>query len=107
MTTLESEREMTRDEIADYLREFASQLETSEGGSPLTPDTDADENTRITFLIGDDSHTIDPPDTVTFEVEFESDSSFVGTQTEHEVEFELSWKSETSDEDSQEELEIE
>lgn len=107
MTTLESERELTRNEIADYLRKFASQLETSEGGSPLTPDNNSDENTRITFMIGDDCRTLDPPETVTFEVESESNSSLIDTHTEHEVEFGLSWQSQTSDEDSREELETE
>lgn len=107
MTTLESEQEMTRTEVATYLREFAAQLDTTEPVSESPTLTGADDDERITFMIGTDSHTINPPETVLFEVETGSDSSFVGSQTEHEVEFELSWKTEPAGEDEEaDELEI-
>jgi len=107
MTTLESERQMTRNDIADYLREFAAQLDSDPTAAAPTLSGGADErDTRITFMVGDESQTINPPESMTFEVEVESDSSLVGTGTEHEVEFELSWTSETSDEDERDEMEI-
>lgn len=107
MTTLESEREMTRTEVATYLREFAAQLDTTEPVPDSPTLTGDDDDGRITFMIGTDSHTINPPENVLFEVETGSDSSLVGTETEHEVEFELRWKTEQAGEDEEaDELEI-
>ncbi|MBV0901923.1 amphi-Trp domain-containing protein [Halomicroarcula salina] len=107
MTTLESERQMTRDEIAEYLHEFATQLDSDSTTSAPTLSGGSDEDdTRITFMVGNESQTIDPPESMAFEVEVESDSSLVGTGTETEVEFELSWTNEPSDEDERDEMEI-
>lgn len=109
MTEIEAEREMTRTEVADYLREFAAQLDTSEAVSESRSPHERDgDDHRVTFMVGSDSATIDPPETVTFEVEVESDSSLVGSGVEHEVEFELAWQTEATDESEDEaELEIE
>lgn len=94
MTELESQQELSRSAVADYLREFAAQLDTaSPGGTAAGGEADS----RVTFLIGDDSATIDPPETVKFEVEVETDDSLIGDEVEHEVEFELSWTAEASE----------
>lgn len=107
MTELEARQEMTRTEVADYLREFAAQLDTSSaaaGSRPHQPGEDDDG--RVTFMVGNDSATINPPETIMFEVEVESDSPILGGE-EQEVEFELTWQAEaSSDTDDEEELEI-
>jgi hypothetical protein len=59
MTEIEATREMTRSELADYLREFAAQLD---GIDPIhRPDARPDEGTdrRVTFTVGSDSPTVD------------------------------------------------
>lgn len=102
MTEIESEREMSRTEIADYLREFATQLDTTRGDPARS---EAGDN-RVTLLVGDDSATIDPPEMVMFEIEVESDGSLVGNEVEQSLEFELSWTVESSPEGDEPELDI-
>lgn len=98
---------MTRSEVADYLREFAAQLDTGVAGTGhATYDETAQDDSRITFMVGDDSQTIDPPKTVRFEVAIDSDSSLVGNEVEHEVAFELGWTAERTDDEEQDALEI-
>lgn len=103
MSELESTQELSRSAVADYLREFAAQLDTA---SPGGTEVRGQDDSRVTFLVGDDSATIDPPETMTFEVEVETDHSLVGSEVEHEVEFELSWTTEASDESDEAELDI-
>lgn len=99
MTELESTRELTRADVADYLREFAAQLDASTAVPDPIPERDReDDDGRVTFVVGDDSATINPPDRVTFDVEVESDPSLVGSEVEHEVTFGLSWQTEATDE---------
>lgn len=98
MTEIEAEHEMSRTEVADYLREFASQLDRTQSGYDSDPHQREDDDGRVTFMVGSDSATIDPPERVTFEVEVDSDSSLIGGGEEYEVEFELSWEVESSDE---------
>ena len=96
MSEIETEREMTRAEVADYLREFAEQLDRS--GPEIPASEEQTDDGRVTLLVGDDSATINPPETVVFEIEVDSDSSLVGTDVEESVAFELTWRVEDTEE---------
>lgn len=127
MTEIETHQEMTRAEVANYLREFADQLGAAAHAAEshdVTDDATARSNepsprrnragsqesaadSRVTFMVGADSATIDPPESVTFEIEVDSDSSLVSSGREQSVEFDLSWTAdEERDEDGTEDLEI-
>lgn len=105
MTEIESVQELTRTEIADYLRAFATQLDTSPPGTGTQPPEGEDDH-RVTLLVGEDSATIDPPERITFEVEVETEEALMGNTVEHEIEFELSWQTEPTDEADEKELDI-
>lgn len=96
MTEIEAEREMTRDEVADYLREFADQLDRT--GPEIPTDDVGTDDGKVTLVVGNDSATINPPETVVFEIEVESDTSLVGTDVEESVEFGLTWRAEDIEE---------
>lgn len=96
MTEIDAEREMSRVEVADYLREFADQLGRT---GPEIPAAEGEtDDGRVTLLVGNDSATINPPETLVFEIEVESDTSLVGTDVEESVAFELTWRAEQIDE---------
>lgn len=96
MTELEATNEMTRSDVAEFLREFAVQLDTA--GPTTDAPAEADSN-RVTFMVGSESATIDPPEMVRFEVEVDADGSLVGDDVEHEVEFELAWTTDGTEAD--------
>ena len=125
MTELKAERELARADVAAYLREFADELdgESSEHDRigdhhsseydrtadhhddehDRTADHHDDEGSipedgRVTFLVGNDSATINPPETVRFEVEVDSDSSLMGDEKAESVEFEISWSADAVEE---------
>lgn len=77
MGELETESEMTRTEIASYLREFADQLD-AEGA--------------VTLELGGQQVTMTPTDPVTFKLEGESDWSQGDTEAKQSIEFELVWR---------------
>lgn len=175
MADIEAEREMSRSDVAEYMRTFANELDASGGAgtdgagssartsdanqrdadarqdddtgtgtgnsdgtghSDSTSDSntaeasgnDADENTtddyatdaerrnrdgssgsdassgRVTFMIGNESTTINPPEYVTFEVSVDSDSSLIGSGSGRTARFALHW--DESDVDDDEDLSI-
>ncbi|WP_254768204.1 amphi-Trp domain-containing protein [Salinilacihabitans rarus] len=73
-TELEFERDLSREEIADRLETFATNLR---GSDPLE------------FELGDETATIDPPETVGFELELEDEPGDEGV--ERSLEIELEW----------------
>jgi amphi-Trp domain-containing protein len=79
----ETEREMSRAEIADVFESFTEGLR------------DEDE---ITLAVGGEEVHINPPDSLEFEVEVEEDSSVVGAAS-REVEFEIEWKRQDDERD--------
>ena len=87
-TLFESEIVQNRAEVAAYLRKVADSLEAGDS---------------ITLRAGDQSITMDPPPSVTFEVEVEREGPS-GEPGELSVEFELEWDEGGSDRGS---LEIE
>lgn len=68
----ESERRLSREEIADYLRTVADNLESGE---------------PITLSAGEQGVTLEPPASPTFEVKAEREDG-----DEMSVEFELEWR---------------
>lgn len=132
MTELEAERNMSRVEVAEYLRQFADKLDTSDSTRPtgahstidIQDESDEDNQTqagdeaatgetessrewseneretateespsagKMTFMVGNESTTINPPDTVTFEMMVDSDSSLIGSETGRTASFTLHW----------------
>ncbi|MHC3438419.1 amphi-Trp domain-containing protein [Natrialbaceae archaeon A-gly3] len=71
---LEYERDLSREEIADYLERFADGLR------------DGDE---IELTVGGETTAVNPPETVEFELEVEDEPEDDGV--ERSVEFELEW----------------
>jgi hypothetical protein len=115
MVELESEGELSRTEVADFLREFADELDdTTEQGQPY-PEGRGDEVTeeslhgpkRITLIVGGDSATVTVPRTIEFDVEVESRSPMLSSGVRQDVEFELSWKIDNPDELNEDWLEVE
>jgi hypothetical protein len=158
MADTEAEREMSRPEVADYLRTFADELDTStttqtehqsetsdapEGEHQQRDETrstseepasdesgvlnsladddhengaDDDQRThsdrdrageseqppqKVTFMVGNDSTTINPPDTVAFEMAVDSESSIFGAETGRTARFALHWDEENVSEDEE------
>lgn len=81
---LTTEREMTRRELAEYMQEFATKLERGE---------------KVTFMAGNESATVNSPETILLEIEISEGTSLLGTEPEQTVAFALHWQvSEQEDE---------
>lgn len=52
---------------------------------------------RVTIVVGDESATVNPPVTPTFEIEVNSDTSIVGSGRQESVAFELEWEVDEDD----------
>lgn len=118
MVELESDGEMTRSEVAAFLREFAHELDNGEleqGRESLGEshgETSGEERVlepeRMTFIVGGDSATVVVPETLDFEVEVESRSPMFGSGVSQRIELDLSWQVEQHDNDlGKDEIEIE
>lgn len=126
MVELESEGELTRREVAAFLREFADELddgtpvESGEGrreefdsgdrgefAGDQEGDAGARDARRITLIVGGDSATVTVPDTVEFDVEVESRSPMLRSDVSQGIDFELSWKIEDPDELDDDWIEVE
>lgn len=146
MATIESTHERTRSEIADYLREFADELDpgrgpdssdragrsdrsgrtedaaTGRGGRSsdtgprdanardrdatagtgdrdATADTEDRERTaaagdKVTVIVGNESATINPPRTCSFDVAIDTDSSLLDAGAERSATFTIRWSEE-------------
>lgn len=117
MTELDAVQESTRNEVAQYLREFADQLETTDRpmGTPLpeegTTEAAAEGERRVgadgkvTLVVGNDSATINPPETVGFTVRVDDDDPLVGGESERRLEFALEWDAEAVEADGSLEIE--
>jgi len=74
---IEFERDTSRDEVANQLEAFADHLR-------------GDEPIRMT--IEERSFTVDPPDTVEFEIEVEDEGETIGEDVERSIELEIEWE---------------
>ncbi|MDS0282320.1 amphi-Trp domain-containing protein [Haloarcula onubensis] len=108
MSEIEAEREMTRSEIATYLHEFADELDSDTADrEPGSHRSEGSRDGRVTFMVGDDSATVNPPEQLSFEVEVGADDSFVGGNREQAVSFDLVWQTaESQEENGESEMEI-
>jgi hypothetical protein len=106
MAELESQGELTRSEVATFLREFANEIDDGlvdrrsdreEIGEELTDENSLDTK-RITLIVGGDSATVTLPETMEFDVEIESRSPMLASGAHQGIEFELSWEIENPDE---------
>ncbi|SEO56838.1 hypothetical protein SAMN04487948_103271 [Halogranum amylolyticum] len=147
MTEIETSRELSRADVAAYLREFADQLdakgtheadgttrsdrertnpaetrpddrttatnatsdtgrdrsvEPSENAERTDTDSGADVGHRtkydkVTFYVGDDSATINPPETMTLDVAVDSDSAMLTSASRRSVDFHLEWDADAVD----------
>ncbi len=77
MEDFELEHEQRRSEIATYLRTVADGLE---------------RDTKLTFISGEQSATLNPPETVHFRVETSSDSAWLGGDEGRTLRFEMGWE---------------
>ncbi len=106
MVELESEGELTRGEVALFLREFAGEIDDGvfdrEQGREAHGEEFTDDGSlgpkRITLIVGGDSATVTVPETVDFDIEIESRSPMLSSNVHQEIEFELSWEVENPDE---------
>lgn len=150
MAEIETSRELSRADVAAYLREFADQLDAKgtheaaettrsdrERTNPaetrpddrttatdVTSDTGRDRSAerseptgrdvertddggadvghrtkydKVTFYVGDDSATINPPETMTLDVAVDSDSAMLVSASRRSVDFHLEWDADAVD----------
>lgn len=79
MSEFEIEREHTRAEAAEYLHKLADGLHNNES---------------VTFISGEESATINPPQNVHFRMETNQDSSWIGGDRGRSIVVELGWEAE-------------
>lgn len=77
MDEFELELERSRSEVAEHLHQLAEGLE---GGD------------TVTLIVGEESVTINPPETLLFKIETETDSSWLGGDDGRSLEIELGWE---------------
>lgn len=77
MNEFNLEQEKTRAEVAAYLRRLAEGLE---------------EGDKVTLISGEQSVTINPPETVHFKIGTDTDSSWLGSENGQSVELEIGWE---------------
>ena len=87
MAELDAEKEMSRTEIAAYLRKFADKLDPR--GEFVNPD--ADDGRNMTVIVDNKSATVTPPETMSFRVKVDTDSSLLETGLDRGVTFSLKW----------------
>jgi|GEM_PF-2248865 len=129
MAELESEGTKTRGGVADFLREFADELDQtdrrlSEGRDRSTTTSTATESgtadrsgttegeatrnpNRITLIVGGDSATVVVPEEVDFDVEVDSRSPMLGSGVRQEIGLSLAWDVEHPEETTDDLIQIE
>lgn len=86
MDDFELEQEQTRSEAAEYLRKLADGLE---------------KGNKMTFIVGDRSATINPPEQVHFRMETKADSSWLGGDDARSFIIELGWEGDEVESDEE------
>lgn len=104
MVEIESEGEMSRGEVALFLREFAAEIDDGVFDSTQGQEAHREEDNgspgpkRVTLIVGGDSATVTVPEIVDFDIEIESRSPMLSSNVHQEIEFELSWEIENPEE---------
>lgn len=94
MVQIDNTHERTRSEVADYLREFANKLDRLTASDPSRADDEVPTDSadrKITLVTGNESATIKPPETVTFDVEVDTESGLLEQGGEHSATLRLRW----------------
>lgn len=86
MNEFELEQEMSRTALATHLRTLADGLESGE---------------KVTLIVGDESVTVNPPETLHVKIETESDSSWLGGDDGQSMDIELGWAAEEVEQDEE------
>ncbi|GAA0242295.1 hypothetical protein ACFFQF_20030 [Haladaptatus pallidirubidus] len=117
MPELDVEFEKNRAEVAAYLRDIANKLETTDSDSaevnrertesshspssePNTETTTStstatnERNQKVTIIAGNDSATVNPPETLNFGIIVDSDSSLMESGVEESITLSMKWASE-------------
>ncbi|MFC7202542.1 amphi-Trp domain-containing protein [Haloferax namakaokahaiae] len=82
MNNFELEREETRNGVATYLRQLADGLE---------------QGSKLTLVAGDESATINPPETVHLKIKTDTDGSWLGGENGRSFSLELGWQADEVD----------
>jgi phage repressor protein C with HTH and peptisase S24 domain len=80
--------ETTAEEDTESQREWTEQKHEHESETATDEDPSGE---KVTFMVGNESTTINPPATVTFEMMVDSESSLIGTDTGRTASFALHW----------------
>lgn len=102
MSELNRQTEMTRTDVADSLRQFANDLDPHTATDPTHAERDEQTDDRVTVVFGNESATINPPETVDLLVDVDSagdDSSLIGSDDEEAIQFEMRWPVEETEDD--------
>ena len=118
MADVETEREMSRTEVAEYLHTFANRFGgadtndrthgvNADSAEAFVGDSTDDETagtTRehggsVTFTVGGESTTVNPPETVQFRLAVDSTSGMLESGEHETVAFTLEWDSEPTEDD--------
>ncbi|WP_272942289.1 amphi-Trp domain-containing protein [Halogranum rubrum] len=93
---------------ADRTAETTRESTSKPTGTETTETTDNHDDTtadharkydRVTFFVGNDSTTINPPETVTFEAAVDSDSAMLTSTSRRSVDFHLEWDTDVVDDE--------
>jgi len=91
-----------RTDSAEMMRENGSEESSREETSHETAErTDNDVHEKVTFMVGNESATINPPDTVRFDMSVDSDSTMLESGARETVTFALHWDREAVDSDDE------
>lgn len=95
----------------EFIEAPGNETDTEESSSDDT-DRGTEETTQgerggnVTFTVGNESATVNPPDTVRFEMAVDSTSGMLESSARETVEFALHWDTEETDEDGDGALDI-
>lgn len=93
----EGESTTASENEADSAEAFVSNEADTPGKTP-----EGEHGGKVTFTVGNDSATINPPDTVRFEMAVDSTSGVLESSAHETVEFALHWDTEATDEEDNE-----
>ncbi|WP_224333191.1 hypothetical protein [Haloprofundus halobius] len=103
-TTAEANTEETAETTTDAATDDTAAADVT-ADDTTGADADRSDSTtgyrKVTFLVGNDSATINPPETVAFDVAVDSDSSLMETGTRERVDFSIAWNADDVPEDDE------
>lgn len=105
MAEIDTQKRMSRSEVAEVLHEFASQLERSRDADvTIGEDEPRTGNNKVTLVVGNHSATINPTESIDFDIEIDAKDPLVGSEVKERVIFDMSWTHEQIEEDEDVEI---